>query len=114
MTTALDEVDRLAEYRRLARRALVLQYGDLPAVWDETDDYGADPTVVARDCGCGGEAWRFCLAPEACLAVALLVDDPAPWRAGLTRADRTQIWAELERLAVRLDPWIAPAAREAA
>lgn len=109
MTTTASGVDLLAGYRRLARRALVLQYADLPPVWDEVNDYGQDPTVAARECGCGDQTWRYCSVPEVCLAVALLADDPALWRAGLSRADRKAIWAELEAFAVRLDPWIGSA-----
>ncbi|MGO1973630.1 MAG: hypothetical protein ACTH2Q_11815 [Propionibacteriaceae bacterium] len=40
------------------------------------------------------------------LVMALWTDDPAPIRAGMTRAQRVALWADLEALADRLDPWI--------
>lgn len=96
----------LAGFRRLSWRASVLQHSDLPQVWCHVDEWGLDPTVPARDCGCAGDTRRPCLAPEVCLAVALLVDDPAPWRAEYSCADREALWGQLVAHAVAVDPWI--------
>lgn len=94
----------LVEFRRLGWRALVLQDSGLAPVWSPAGD-GAD-LVDAEHCGCAGEVWGPCRCPDVCLAVALLVDDPAPWRAGWSRADRQSMWAQLAVSAGLLDPWI--------
>lgn len=45
------------------------------------------------------------------LVMALWTDDPAPLVAGMTRAERVELWADLEALADRLDPWITHQAK---
>lgn len=100
------EAEGLAEFRRLGWRALILQDSGLPPVWSLVGDEGPDLTEVAGDCGCAADEWRPCRSPEVCLAVALLVDDPALWRAGWSRADRQSMWAQLAASAGFLDPWI--------
>lgn len=47
------------------------------------------------------------------LVMALWTDDPAPMVAGMTRAERVELWADLEALAERLDPWITRQAKPA-
>lgn len=81
-------------------RRLVLEFSDLPQVW-------TDPALltVAAQCWCG-DRWRECGTPDVCLAVALLLDDPEPWRAGHSRVERLEVWRDLEDLAIGLDPWI--------
>jgi len=69
-----------------------------------------DPGWVARaDCQGGPPSpalCRRCPVAEQCLAFALVTDDRAPLRAGLSREERLHTLARLEGLADALDPWI--------
>lgn len=47
------------------------------------------------------------------LVMALWTDDPAPIVAGMSRAQRVALWADLEGLADQLDPWITHQAKPA-
>lgn len=99
----------VAEYRRLAYRALVLQamHTNLPPVWQATDDDGADLLALAAGCGCVGPEKRVCRHWDLCLAAAVWLDTREEWAAGTERAARVEYFAELERVAVGVDAWIA-------
>lgn len=78
------------EYRSLVVRRLgvtaewrVLEWTDSAACADAAE-------VTPRECG------RCPVAAE-CLAAAVASDDRAEWRGGLSRADREQLWAGMER-----------------
>ncbi|SDD65607.1 hypothetical protein [Auraticoccus monumenti] len=45
------------------------------------------------------------------LVMALWTDDHTAVVAGMTRAEREDLWADLEALAERLDPWITHQAK---
>ena len=103
---------RVAEYRRLAYRALVLQAAGtgLPAVWEGVTADGEDLMAAAAGCYCSAQLRRLCWPcphPEVCLAAALWRDDDRPWVAGKSRAARVKIFDELTRLAGVLEPWTA-------
>jgi len=78
------------EYRSLVVRRLgvtaewrVLEWTDSAACADSAE---ATRSLCAR-----------CPVIAECLAAALASDDRAEWRGGLSRADREQLWAGLER-----------------
>ncbi len=50
---------------------------------------------------------RPCSHWDLCLAAAVWLDTPDEWAAGIDRAARVGYFAELERVAVGVDPWIA-------
>ena len=102
----------LAEYRRLAYRALVLQAAatGLPAVWEPVTADGEDLMAAAAGCYCSAIVRRLCWPcphPDVCLAAALWLDDDRPWVAGRSRAARVKIFDELTALAGVLEPWTA-------
>ena len=99
----------VAEYRWLTYRALVLQamHTTLPPVWQATDDDGTNLLALAAACGCVGPQKRACRHWDLCLAAAVWLDTPDEWAAGIDRAARVGYFAELERVAVGVDPWIA-------
>lgn len=107
----------VTEFRRLTYRALVLQamHTELPPVWQATDDDGTDLLALAAGCGCVGPEQRPCRHWDLCLAAALWLDTPDQWAAGVDRASRVECFAELERVAIGVDAWIAsqqPGARQ--
>lgn len=99
----------VTEYRRLTYRALVLQamHTELPPVWQASDDDGIDLFALAAECGCVGPDQHPCHHWDLCLAAALWLDTPDEWAAGVDRAARVEFFAELERVAVGVDAWIA-------
>lgn len=99
----------VTEFRRLTYRALVLQamHTELPPVWEAADDDGTDLLALAAECGCVGPQQRDCRHWDLCLAAALWLDTPDEWAAGVDRASRVECFAELERVAVGVDSWIA-------
>ena len=97
------------EFRRLTYRALVLQamHTTLPPVWQGLDDNGTDLLALAAGCGCAGPRRRRCRQRLVCLAAAVWLDASEEWVAGYSRAARIAYFAELERVAAVVDPWIA-------
>lgn len=78
------------EYRSLVVRRLgvtaewrVLEWTDAAACVDQ-------PAATTELCG-------RCPVVAECLAAALASDDRSEWRGGIERADREQLWADLER-----------------
>ena len=106
----------LSVFRRLTYRALVLQAmrTELPPVWQAIDDDGTDLLALAAGCGCVGPDQRPCRHWDLCLAAALWLDTPEEWAAGVDRGSRVECFAELERVAVGVDAWIAAQQPEAA
>ena len=106
-------MDGVAEYRRLAWRAWVLQTAasGLPAVWEPVLPGREDLLAVADDCYyCSARVRRLCRPcpyREVCLAAALWLDDDRPWVAFMSRRARTVFFDELVALAAVLDPWAA-------
>lgn len=99
---------RVWEFRRLTYRALVLQSmrTELPPVWQAVDDDGDDLLTYALHCPCVGVVRRPCRHWDLCLAAAVWLDTPDEWAAGIDRAARVAYFAELERVACGVDPWI--------
>lgn len=85
-------------------RALIVQDTDLPKAWRQLDwlDHAACRTAGAVVQGMCDR----CPVAEQCLACALVADDHAPWRGGMARSDRVQLFAELEAAAWAIDPWL--------
>jgi len=99
----------VSEFRRLTYRALVLQamHTTLPPVWQAADDDGTDLLALTLKCGCVGPEKRPCRHWDLCLAVAVWLDTPDAWAAGINRAARVDYFTELERVAAGMDSWIA-------
>ena len=97
------------EFRRLTYRALVLQamHTTLPPVWQGLDEDGVDLLALAAGCDCAGPRRRRCRQRSVCLAAAVWLDASEEWVAGYSRAARVAYFAELERVAAVVDPWIA-------
>jgi len=96
------------EFRRLTYRALVLQtmHTALPPVWQGLDEDGVDLLALAAGCDCLGSRRRRCRQRLVCLAAAVWLDASEEWVAGYSRAARVAYFAELERVAAVVDPWI--------
>lgn len=99
----------VAEYRQLTYRALVLQamHTTLPPVWQAVNEDGTDLLALAAVCGCVGPDKRPCRQWDVCFAAAVWLDTPDEWAGGVGRVGRVEFFAELERVAVGVDPWIA-------
>ena len=97
------------EFRRLTYRALVLQAMQtaLPTVWQGLDEDGVDLLALAGGCDCAGSRRRRCRQRSVCLAAAVWLDASEEWIAGYSRAARVTYFAELERVAAVVDPWIS-------
>lgn len=92
----------IAAFARWEYRSIVLQVSDLPDSWRDA--------VWTRDAACRIEPITVelcgtCPVQRACLAAALVIDHPAPIRAGLTREERHDLFAELATTANELDDW---------
>lgn len=103
----MAEPHRISELYRVLMveyRCLVLQNSDLDDSWRDLD--------WVHDAPCGGflraapEMCSGCPVVHQCLAAALVTDDHADWRGGMSRAQRFALWLELEELALRLEPWL--------
>ena len=103
----------VVEYRRLAYRALVLQAtaGEFAVVWEYAGEDDVDLVGMAARCGCAGPVEQVCRHWWICLAVAVWLDDPRPWVAGVSRVDRVILFDQLAQIAVRVEPWISPTRR---
>lgn len=105
IATAEAEYGRvIAAYARWEYRAIVLQNSDLPDRW-------RDPRWT-RDAACRTEPVTAalcagCPVQRECLAAALVIDHPAPIRAGLTHEQRRDLFDQLATTATQLDDWIA-------
>ena len=99
----------IREFRRLTYRALVLQamHTTLPPVWQGCDEDGIDLLALVAGCDCAGPRRRRCRHRLLCLAAAVWLDASEEWVAGYSRAARVAYFAELERVAAVVDPWIA-------
>jgi hypothetical protein len=99
-----DDKVALAEYARLEYRRLVVDHADLPISWRNLDwlDRAACRYMLAPDHG----MCEACPVSKECLGAALLVDDPARLRGGLTRPERVDLWSALEAVAQQHEPWI--------
>lgn len=92
----------LRDAAEVAFRLAVLQASDLPPVWEQPI-----LVVLVGTCACAGPVRTECRQTDICLAAALLTDDPSPYRAELSRAQRRQVFADLLAQAVALDPLLA-------
>jgi hypothetical protein len=86
---------RLADLAAFEYRSLVVGRLRVMAEWrglEWTDSAACTdvPAVTPSVCG-------RCSVVAECLAAAIVSDDPAEWRAGLSRTDREQLWVGLER-----------------
>ena len=97
----------LAEVATINYRSLILENAGGAPDWRYPDwiDQGAcrdQPAQPAqpRDCD-------HCPVQAACLTAALVLDDPSRIRAGLTRVERRQLFADLEEIATQLETWLA-------
>lgn len=101
MITQTSALDRFAlwEYR-----ALVVENAGLSDGWRNTSWVGraacADQSPTAELCA-------LCPVVDECLAAALVTDNAAPLRAGLTVDERRSWFADLDEVARALDPWLA-------
>lgn len=98
----------VAEHRRLCLRALILDASesDLLALWDPFL-HTADLIAEALGCRCGGDEEQPCPQVELCLPLALWLDDPRPWVAGMSRRSRVASFLEFSVHAAAVNSWIA-------
>src|SRR5690625_1122490 len=92
----------IAAYARWEHRAIILQDTDLPESWRDS--------TWTRQAACRFESVTVqlcadCPVQQECLAAALVIDHPAPIRAGLTRDERHELFADLVATAKQLDDW---------
>ncbi|HOQ52428.1 WhiB family transcriptional regulator [Micropruina sonneratiae] len=102
------KADRLLQFLRMEYRAIVVQEVDVnwrcPSWTAQTAcSEGVEPTPAL----CAA-----CPVKAECLVTALVVDDPAPIRGGLTREDRTAAFLAIEQDAFHLDDWLRERAQE--
>jgi|SRR5690625_4847525 len=101
--TAEAEYGRvIGAYARWEYRALVLQDSDLPDSWRDPAWMGR---AACRDQPVTVDLCHACPVRRECLAAALVIDHPAPIRAGLTHEQRRDLFAELAVMAKQLDDW---------
>lgn len=105
MSTA-DRRTLVVAAARVNYRALVLEntLGDpgwRDPAWLDQATCADDPAQVQVE-GC-----EACTVWLACLTTALVLDEQAPVRAGLTLPVRAELFSHLEGEAVALEPWLA-------
>lgn len=87
--------DRLVDLVVFEYRSLVVRRLGVTAEWrvlEWTDDAACADEATATAAMC-----RRCPVIGECLAAALATDDHAEWRGGLNRADRAELWADMEQ-----------------
>lgn len=96
--------DKLGWFGVWEYRAMVIENAGLTDAWrnpDWLDD------AACRDTRPTIELCNGCPVQQECLAAALVTDSPAALRAGLTRKERADWFAQLDLDAQVLDPWLA-------
>jgi hypothetical protein len=78
------------EYRSLVVRRLGVTAEWRVLEWTDAAACVGQPAATAELCG-------RCPVVAECLAAALASDDRCEWRGGIKRADREQLWADLEQ-----------------
>lgn len=101
--------DRLLQFLRMEYRGIVVQ--------EAVEVNWRCPSWTAQAaCGEGVEPspalCAACPVKAECLVTALVVDDPAPIRGGLTRDERTAAFLAVEQDAFHLDEWLRERAQE--
>jgi hypothetical protein len=104
VSIAADNRGALGQFARWEYRQLVLEHSELPASWRNLGwlDRTACRYALAPDHG----MCEACPVVKDCLAAALLVDDQARLRGGLTQSERVEPWTVLEAFAQQIEPWI--------
>lgn len=96
--------DLVVGYLRREYRALVVDES-APRV-----DWRCPAWVAYSACQDGASPTRqmcaACPVQSECLLAALVVDDPEPIRAGLTRQERADMFSTLESIAALTEPWL--------
>lgn len=100
--------DRLLQFLRMEYRAIVVQ--------DVEDNWRCPSWTTRAVCGEGVEPspalCGACPVRAECLMTAIVVDDPAPLRGGLTREARTAAFLAIEQDAFKLDDWLRARSQE--
>ena len=83
------------EYRSMVIRQLQVTVEWQLVEWLDLAACRHKGTATPRTCA-------GCPVRAPCLTAALVLDDPAPWRGGVSRDEREQLWEQLECAFLRL------------
>ena len=75
-------------------RSMVIRQLQITVEWQQIewlDQAACSPSGVATQQTCAA-----CPVRSPCLAAALAMDDPAPWRGGVCHKEREELWEHLE------------------